>query len=239
MRVNAAKVRKASPRASKQCALHRSKPHKPRRGLGVANARLGRVEHRAARPRRRLQSGRRAPRSTAPASLAARAQHSLRGGHLDGVAQRGARAVQLDALHVTGARARGRKRAAQHTLLRRPVGRRQRACAAVLVHAARQHRRVRLRGRPATARQVILASSLRPASRQAAQERAAARLGAHIAVRASVKRLAAAVGREHASPAAELTARRRQMKIHATDESAINLHLMPRLLRDTKREQRR
>ena len=152
MRVNAAKVRKASPRASKQCALHRSKPHKPRRGLGVANARLGRVEHRAARPRRRLQSGRRAPRSTAPASLAARAQHSLRGGHLDGVAQRGARAVQLDALHVTGARARGRKRAAQHTLLRRPVGRRQRACAAVLVHAARQHRRVRLRGRPATQR---------------------------------------------------------------------------------------
>ena len=32
------------------------------------------------------------------------------------------------------------------------LGTRQRACAAVLIHAARQHRRVRLRGRPATQR---------------------------------------------------------------------------------------
>ena len=69
------------------------------------------------------------------------AEHGAQRPHLDGVAERGAGAVGLDIAHALGVDTGVRERQPDHVLLGRPVGRREPAALAVLVHRrAADHR---------------------------------------------------------------------------------------------------
>ena len=160
-------------------------PRHAGRALQVSNVRLERTHHERRRARGRAAAG---------------AVHRLQRLHLNGVAQRGARTVRLDEGDVLGSHAGVRQRGGQHATLRGPVGRGQAGCAAVLVHGRAQDARQRGRLQHGVDGGVALLRGfvrLRgPVARQA-QHNGAAALAAHIAVRAVVKRAAAAAGGEH------------------------------------------
>ena len=189
VRVRAPQVQQ---RSWQGCPKSRRKLHQPsnaRRSLAVPDARLGALK--------RQWRG------------ALRQQHGSNSTNLDGVAKRSASAVQLHHLqlagHARGARSQG---GAQHILLCRPIGCRQRARPAILVHCRTKDNRKR-----------------RSVAALALQQHRSAGLPARVAIRSGVQRLAPTVRRKHARAAEHAGGVRRQKQIHTARSSSRALAL--------------